>query len=90
MSLLDSQPDTETSREDLLTILVAIVRAYGSQEVSYKASRVIIDEHELVSAYEVVSRGQFQIYKMDHGVKTTLDGDRNLEQNVTRYVIEVR
>lgn len=87
MSLRDSPPSGQSSREDILAILIAVTRAYGMQEASGKASRVIVDSYDIESAREVMRRGNIQVYQIGPEVATSLDRPQQL--SLDRWVIEV-
>lgn len=90
MSLLDSQPEaTALSKEDLIILLTAVVRAYGMQEANGRGSKVIVDQYEAEAAYQILRKDNFKVHKLEPGAITIFDKDDRTRQAIDRYVIEV-
>lgn len=87
MSLLDSQ--SEISQTDLLTLLIAVTRAYGIQEAADRGSKVIVDQYDLEAARKLLERRNCKIYKIEPDAITIFDKDDRVRQSINRYVIEV-
>lgn len=74
-----------------MTLLAAVVRAYGQQESSDKGSRMIVDEYEIESARSIFLAGGVTVYQLEPGSMTSLERDSLRHAPMTnRFVIEVK
>lgn len=88
MNPLEPHSEGQLNPNDVVAMLVAVVRAHGMQEANGRGSKVIVDSHDLSYATALVRQGSVQIYRLDSDVALNIGSPPELD--LIRFVIEVR